>query len=54
MEGGASGIGICFLRALEYVALITGYRFLLVVVAALYGLALVFRDRRVFPAVRAA
>lgn len=44
---GANLLGAMFGGALEYVALITGYRFLLVVVAALYGLAFLFRDRRV-------
>ena len=31
--------------AVEYVALITGYQFLLVIVAALYGLAWLFSSR---------
>jgi hypothetical protein len=36
---GANLLGAMLGGAIEYVALITGYRFLLVIVAALYGLA---------------
>jgi hypothetical protein len=35
---------------LEYLALITGYQFLLIVVAVLYGLAFITGRRRLAPA----
>jgi hypothetical protein len=49
---GANLLGAMVGGAIEYVALITGYRFLLVVVAALYGLAFILsRTRAMRPAV---
>jgi len=43
---GANLLGAMLGGAIEYVALITGYRFLLVIVAVLYGLAfLIARGR---------
>ncbi|MCU1495168.1 MAG: Spermine synthase [Acidimicrobiaceae bacterium] len=43
---GANLLGAIFGAVLEYLALITGYRFLLVVVAALYALAFLFGRRQ--------
>ncbi len=39
---GANLLGAMIGGVLEYLALVTGYRFLLIVVAALYGLAFLF------------
>jgi len=43
---GANLLGAMVGGVLEYLALVSGYRFLLVVVAVLYGLAFVFGGRR--------
>jgi hypothetical protein len=43
---GANLLGAMFGGAIEYVALITGYRFLLVIVAVLYGLAFLIASAR--------
>jgi hypothetical protein len=43
---GANLLGAILGGALEYIALITGYKFLLVIVAALYGLAFLFASAR--------
>lgn len=44
---GTNLLGAIFGAVLEYLALITGYRFLLIIVAALYGLAYLFRPRQI-------
>ena len=44
---GASLLGAIVGGVLEYLSLITGFRFLLVVVAVLYGLAFVFGRRHI-------
>jgi hypothetical protein len=43
---GANLLGAMLGGAIEYVALISGYRFLLVIVAGLYGLAFLFASAR--------
>ncbi len=49
---GANLLGAMVGGVLEYLALVAGYRFLLLVVALLYGLALAFGRRHLRPAVR--
>jgi Spermine/spermidine synthase domain len=49
---GANLLGAIVGGALEYLSMVTGFRFLLVLVAALYGLALLFGRRRTAAAAR--